>query len=93
MMLFIEVFRLDGLQSLLNQSGFGKYASCFHYQNYNLKTNKRGYIFVSNTNFERVTNIFGEITHWQCKSLRLQRNSCGPVGLLWTPVANKLGRI
>lgn len=57
------------------------------------KTNKQGYIFVSNNNFERVTNIFGEITHWQYKSMRLQRNFfCGHVGLLWTPVI-KLGGI
>lgn len=67
---------------------------CFHYQNYVLKkTNKQGYIFVSNNNFERVTNIFGEITHWQYKSMRLQRNFfCGHAGLLWTPVI-KLGGI
>lgn len=89
------MFQLDGLQSLLNQSGFERYVPCFHYQNYNWKqTNKQGYIFVSNTNFERVTNIFGEITHWQYNSMRLQRKSfCGHVGLLWTPVPNKLGRI
>lgn len=91
----IEVFQLDGLQSLLNQSGFEKCASCFHYRNYVLKKQTtKVIIFSSNNNFEKVTNIFGEITHWQYKSMRLQRNFfCGHIGLLWNPVANKLGGI